>query len=103
MPEPYGSASGMKLSRNREVEAVVFAGIKPPQELEALLTPLLLCPHGVRATQRQIVHYARPGLAGSELRYGGSELLVDGDLNAGLGGRHDSSVPRRWDTCANVG
>jgi hypothetical protein len=92
----------MKLSRNREVEAVVFAGVQSPQELEALPTPLLLCSDGLRATQRQIVDYARPRLAASELRYGRSKFLVDGDLNSRLSGRHDLNVPPRWDTCANA-
>jgi len=39
----------MKLSGNREVEAIIFAGIQPSQELQALLQPLILW-HGLKST-----------------------------------------------------
>jgi hypothetical protein len=100
VPEPYFSAFCMKSCGDREVEAVIFAGVQSPQELQALLQPPILRPDGVCAAQRQVVHRTRPGLSPSELRDSGGEILVDGDLDAGLGRRHDPSVPPWWATPA---
>jgi len=79
----------MKLGGNREVEAIIFAGIQPPQELQALLQLPILCPHCVCTAQRQVMYRTRPGLSASELRDSGGEILVDGDLDARLGRRHN--------------
>jgi hypothetical protein len=81
-PEPYGSAFGMELGGDREVEAVVLAGIQPPQELETLLKPPFLRSDGVCSAQCQIVHRTGSRLAGAELRDRAGKILVDGDLDA---------------------
>jgi hypothetical protein len=96
----------MKPSGNREVEAVVFTGIQPLQELEALLESPFLRPDGLCTAQRQIMHRTRPRLITTELRDSASEILVDRYLDAGLRRRHANSVPYGWYTIgakANAG